>query len=188
MANIRIAGGRQKGRKFHSTSAIGFRPTTERVRSAVYSMIGVSAIEGARVLDLYAGIGSFGIEALSRGAVQADFVEENSLRCKDIRTTLRATGLSEYAQVRQGKVEKILTKMNSAYDLIFMDPPYSFNLWDQLMELITESGVLKDKCTVIAEHMYKQQLEDGYGRLQKSHSRRYGDTSISIYIVRESDG
>ena len=188
MANIRIAGGRQKGRKLHSTSAIGFRPTMEMVRSAVYSMIGIGAIEGARVLDLYAGIGSFGIEALSRGALQADFVEVNSLRCKDIRTSLSEIGLSESGRVSQGRVEKILTTMNTTYDLIFMDPPYNFNLWDQLMGLIIKSGVLKDTCTVIAEHMYKQPLEDDYGKLEKSHFRRYGDTSISIYTVRESDG
>ena len=92
--STRITGGSERGRRLRSTKGAGLRPTSERVRAAIFSTIGHDAVDGTRVLDLYAGTGALGIEALSRGAAWADFVEVDTRRCQDIRETLRQMGLA----------------------------------------------------------------------------------------------
>ena len=178
---IRITGGSARGRRLHPGRGPGIRPTSQKVRAAIYSMIGVQAVEGARVLDLYAGTGALGIEALSRGALAADFVEAQHRRCQDIRESLREMGLADRSRVFRARVERALDRVAEEYDLVLIDPPYDLDPWESLMGRLCEGRLLKEGAIVVAEHGRRRELAEVYGRLVRSKSRRYGDTSISIY-------
>ena len=138
-------------------------------------------MHGARVLDLYAGTGALGIEALSRGALSVDFVESHQGRCLDIRKSLSELGLAQEGRVHRGKVEKVFDRLGQGYDLVFADPPYDQDPWDGLMSMLTGSQVLSEGGLVVAEHRRERRLAEAYGRLARVTQRRYGDTLISIY-------
>lgn len=186
--SIRITSGAQKGRRLRAPRSAGLRPTSERVRGAIFSILGQEAVEGARVLDLYAGTGALGIEALSRGADWADFVEADARRCIQIRDNLRELGLAQRGHVYQSRVEKAITILTSPYDLVFIDPPYDLDPWDWLMNALSERGLVKANGLVVAEHSPRTSLASRYGRLVLETSRRYGDTSVSIYKVGSDNG
>ncbi len=186
--SIRITSGAQKGRRLRAPRSAGLRPTSERVRGAIFSILGQEAVEGARVLDLYAGTGALGIEALSRGADWADFVEADARRCIQIRDNLRELGLAQRGHVYQSRVEKAITILTSPYDLVFIDPPYDLDPWDWLMNALSERGLVKANGLVVAEHSPRTSLASRYGRLVLETGRRYGDTSVSIYKVGNDNG
>jgi 16S rRNA (guanine(966)-N(2))-methyltransferase RsmD len=174
-----ITGGRDRGRRIRSASSL--RPTSERVRAAIFSMLGAGVVQGARVLDLYAGTGAMGIEALSRGAIWAEFVEVDAGRCKDIRETLLEMGLTEQSHVLRSKVEKALDLVEGGFGLVLIDPPYATDPWDGLLMKLQSGQLLSEGALVVAEHFQKTVLADRYGRLVKQKDRRHGDTMISIY-------
>ena len=181
MMGTRITGGRERGRRVRSTSKSGLRPTTERVRAAIFSMIGPDAVGEARVLDLYAGTGALGIEALSRGASWADFVEMHAGRCKDIRESLSQMDLADQAHVFRMKVERALDALRGGYDLVLVDPPYDTEPWEQVMERLQSARLLNEGALVIVEHYRASKLAERYGGLLRRTQRRHGDTSVSIY-------
>ena len=186
--SARISGGSERGRRLRSPKGAGLRPTTERVRAAIFSIIGRDAVYGARVLDLYAGTGALGIEALSRGASRADFVEVNSRRCQAIRESLREMGLAEKGHVYRARAEKALHQVEDGYDLVLVDPPYNLDPWDLLMHQLDSGQLLNEDALVVAEHHQKSSLAETYGQLVQITSRRHGDTSISIYRAGAPDG
>ena len=102
----RISGGSKRGHKLRSHRGIGLRPTSEKVRSAIFSLIGPESVNGARVLDLYAGTGALGIEALSRGAASAEFVESDPARCQYIRRAVDDLGFADRSRIARGKSRK----------------------------------------------------------------------------------
>lgn len=184
----RITGGKDRGRRLRSAKATGLRPTSERVRGAIFSMIGRDAVEGNRVLDLYAGTGALGIEALSRGAGWADFVEVHAGRCAEIREAVRELGFAAHSHVYRARVEKGLESVKGGYDLVLIDPPYDLDPWDFLMDLLNSSRLVSEKALVVTEHRYQRQLAEVYGRMVRAKNRRYGDTAVSIYEVGSSNG
>ena len=177
----RITGGNERGRKLHSTKSSDLRPTSEKVRSAIFSIVGQDAVREKRALDLYAGIGTLGIEALSRQAAWVDFVEANPGRCRDIKTSLRELGMNSKSQTHRGKSERILNLVDGKYDLVFADPPYDLNPWDLLMNRLEERNLLSAGALVVAEHSSQIDLKEKYGKISRFTKRHYGDTSISIY-------
>lgn len=181
--SLRITGGELRGRRLRSSEGAGLRPTSDRVRAAIFSILGREAVKGARVLDLYAGTGALGIEALSRGAEWADFVEANARRCQQLRENLRELGLAESSRVYQARVERVLDSLPGGYRLAFADPPYDMDVWVELMGRLGADGLLADKGLVVAEHRHSTVLAERYGRLAQMVSRRYGDTAVSIYEV-----
>ena len=118
----RIAGGVLRGRRLRVARSKGLRPTSERVRAALFSILGAEAVEGARVLDLFAGTGALGMEALSRGAARADFVEVHGGSCREIRRSLEEFGLGETGRVHRGAVPRALDGLEGGYDLILRGP------------------------------------------------------------------
>lgn len=180
---LRITGGELRGRRFRLPRGADFRPTADRVKSAVFSILGTDALQGARALDLYAGSGALGLEALSRGAVSVDFVETNARRCGHIRDTLAMLGLTERGAVHQGGVECIVESLTGGYGLVFADPPYAQDDWDKLMATLNRPGMLDDGSIVVAEHRHNLTMADEYGRLSLLTRRRYGDTAISMYEI-----
>ena len=186
--STRITGGSERGRRLRSPRAAGLRPTSEKVRAAIFSMIGAGAVEGIRVLDLYAGTGALGIEALSRGASWADLVESHAGRCRHIRESLRLMGLAARSHVYMTTVERALELVEGGYGLVLVDPPYDLDPWKVIMERLDKSDLLNDNALVVTEHSRRQRLAEAYGRLIMLKSRRHGDTSITIYRAMADNG
>ena len=176
-----------RGRRVRSARGTGLRPTSEKVRAAMFSILGPGAVDGVRVLDLYAGTGTLGIEALSRGATWCDFVELDRRRSQDLRENLGKLGVADQGHVYSGMVERALDTLEESYGLVFADPPYSVDPWKWLLERL-DGDELLDASAFVVEHHYKSELSESYGRLAQETIRRYGDTTIRIYVVGGDDG
>jgi len=178
---MRITGGFHRGRNLRTPRAVGLRPTTERVRGAIFSILGQEACKGARVLDLYAGTGIMGIEALSRDASWADFVEVDGRLVRQIRDNLDDMSLAGKSQVYRAKVDSVLGRLVGGYDLVFSDPPYRLDVWDQLMGTVGERGFVNEGGVVVVEYRFGTDVSETYGVLRQDMNRRYGDTAIAVY-------
>jgi 16S rRNA (guanine966-N2)-methyltransferase len=185
--NARISGGKERGRRLRSPRGTGLRPTSERVRAAVFSILG-PAVEGAKVLDIYAGTGAFGMEALSRGAVWADFVEADERHCQAIRLALRDLGMADKARVYRIRAERALEILPGGYDLVFADPPYDQDPWDEFLGRMGYGDALNAGASVVAEHRRTRVLKDEYGPLKVTTRRRYGDSSVTIFHAEAPHG
>ncbi|HEY2537449.1 MAG TPA: 16S rRNA (guanine(966)-N(2))-methyltransferase RsmD [Solirubrobacteraceae bacterium] len=177
---MRVIAGRYGGRRLSAPKGRGTRPTSERVREALFAMLG--DIEGVRVLDLFAGTGALGIEALSRGAERAVFVECERAAIEVLRGNLAALGLGgEEAQLRRDDAEQALRgarKRKETYDLVLIDPPYGQALqWEPRLSAAL-AGVLAPRARVVLEHDRRSTLDLG---LTLEKERRYGDTIIAIH-------
>jgi 16S rRNA (guanine966-N2)-methyltransferase len=176
---MRVIGGRLGGRRLQAPRGRGTRPTSDRVREALFSMLG--DVGEMRVLDLFAGSGALGIEALSRGAAAAVFVERDPAALAALRANLTALGLEDdVAEVRRGEALRALhaaREEGEKYDLVFVDPPYrEAHRWGpQLSPLLP--ALLVPGAFVVAESDRRAPLELA---LAPWRSRRYGDTAISI--------
>ena len=184
--SVRIIGGKLGGRRLRGEGK-GLRPTTGRVRGAIFSVLGES-VTGARVLDLFAGTGALGIEALSRGATRADFVEADRRRAGQIARSLDDLGLGESGEVHRGRVERVLGRLAGGYDMVLIGAPYDLETWDNLLEEIVEIGVVGPGGVVVAEYRYGAELKERYGALTRSDVKRYGDTGVSVYRRSETGG
>ena len=183
---VRITGGVHRGRRLRLPRSANLRPTSDRVRNAVFSILGADSLQDTLALDLYAGSGVLGLEALSRGAAGAVFVETDARRCRHIRDALAALGLTDRGSVHNGRVERVLgTLTTRGFGVAFADPPYALTDWQQLMGLLNRAGLLAEGAVVVAEHRHNTELADEYGGLALLTQRRYGDTAISIYEKRE---
>jgi len=185
-----ISGGKHRGRRLHSISA-DIRPTSQKLRLAIFSILSFLP-DSPRVLDLYAGSGAFGLEALSRGAAHADFVEVNAKLCKIIDMNIKLLGYQDRAKVVKSKVEKsfdtLLTQYednfgghDGGYDLVFLDPPYIKNPWEEVLSNPIWDVLMKPSGVLIAEHSTDMILKDNYNKLISRQNRNYGDSSITIF-------
>ena len=177
---MRVVAGRFGGRRLTAPSGSAVRPTSDRVREALFSILG--PLDGAIVLDLFAGSGALGIEALSRGAARAVFVDSERPALKALRANLDALELApEVAKVRSQEARSALRNARRAgetYDLVLIDPPY--RLAAALGRELTEglAGLLKDGARVVTESDRRAPLELGF---DLADERRYGDTLIRIH-------
>jgi 16S rRNA (guanine966-N2)-methyltransferase len=184
----RITGGEHRGRKLRSARGPRLRPTSEKVRAAIFSIIGQTTVTGARVLDLYAGSGALGIEALSRGADWVDFVESDARLCRSIRHNLDEMGMGDRGRVHRRRVEAALEERDWKYGVIFADPPYEDDPWAELMDRLQSNELLDQKALLVLEHSRRLELDETYGGIVRSRSRRHGDTVISIYSYEGANG
>jgi len=179
---MRVVGGKAKGRRLQGTVSPGARPTTERVRSAIFNILTPDAFQDGRVLDLYAGSGSLGIEALSRGAAWADFLEQDRRQCDVIRANLANAGLGDQAKVHCTEVEKGLPGLDGPYRLVMLDPPYRFLELARVLETIASiHGMVEDGGTVVVGHSRHLELQAVYGDLNLFSHRRYGDNVVDFF-------
>ena len=185
---VRISGGQLKGRRLPPSRGPGLRPTSERVRQAIFSILGPLAVSRSRVLELYAGTGIFGLEALSREADWVDFVESSRVRSRQIGASLEKLGLEGQAKVSSYTVERALGVVKGPYDLVFADPPYDQDPWAWLMPRLVEERLMSESGVVVAEHSSGIDLETEYGTLTLGGVHRYGDTAISIYRMAGKHG
>ncbi len=178
---MRVVGGTAKGRRLRGAAVPGVRPTSELVRSAIFNVLGPLDAGPLRVLDLYAGSGSLGIEALSRGAVWADFVEHHPRQCAAIKENLAATGFTQSARVHCMEVIPALTALKGGYDLVLMDPPYKLTSLEEVVEGLAASDLLEAGTTVVVGHSKRLSLGGTYPDLSQVGRYRYGDTIVEFF-------
>ncbi len=184
----RISGGIHGGRTLRVPSVRGLRPTSERVRAALFSIIGPGAVEGKRVADLYAGAGTLGLEALSRGAAWVSFVERNGRLCSAIREHLRLLGLASRAEVRRGTVLRTVESLPGGYDLALADPPYDSGELGEVVEALQSPRLMNAGGLLVLEHRSDDDEEYAVGRFSLRTARTYGDTGITILTAGEANG
>ena len=181
---MRVTGGTARGLTLASPKAPGVRPTTDRVRAALFNIMSRFSIENSIVADLFAGTGSLGIEALSRGAQQVDFIEGNWRQIEVIKANLQSTGFSNFATVYNNTVETCLKKLRP-YDFILMDPPYTKPFPKAIVTDIAKLGLLKNKGVLICGHSSRISIDASYGTLECWDDRRYGDCSLAFFSYRK---
>lgn len=183
---MQIIGGLKKGQKLKIPSKQKIRPTSQKVKAALFNILG-QKLGGQKFLDLFAGSGGVGIEALSRGAEAAVFVEKDFLTTQIIRANLENTGLVKQAKVYQMPVRDFLKKKITPleiFDFIFLDPPYESEDGLLIMQEIGENVILKKNVVVIFEHRDKINLPAESGNLEKFKENNYGDSSLTFYKLK----
>ena len=178
---IRVAGGVARGKRLRGSTIPGARPTSALVRGAIFNVLGPLDFGSVKALDLYAGSGSLGIEALSRGAIWADFVERHPRQCGAIKENLATTGFAERAQVHCVDTHKALTTLEGGYHLVLMDPPYKLSSLDEVLDRLVESNLLEEGATVVVGHSKRLTLESGYQSLSLVSRHRYGDSTVDFF-------
>ncbi len=175
--------GTAKGRPLKAVPGTGTRPTTDKVKEAVFSMIG-PYFEGGNVLDLFAGSGGLGIEALSRGMEKGIFIDLEPKSIEVIRANLKATKLESKAEVYRneaGRALKLLAKRAYKFDVVFLDPPYRMKNADELMLAMQENDMFSEDAIVVVEYDADHEYEEKFGHFVQTRKTTYGDTAISVY-------
>lgn len=182
---MRITGGEARGRLIAVPDGAPVRPTASKVRQAFFNILG-NKTGGASFLDLCAGSGLMGMEALSRGARQLIFVEQDRKAAKAIETNLLK--LSFQAEVICQDLRKVLPILDpGAFDLIFADPPYKSDLSAKILELVERHQLLAPEGLLVIEHLKSSTPAESCGKLKRSSIRTYGQTSLSFYSFSEAD-
>ena len=178
---MRIVGGNFSGRVLRAPAGAATRPTSEKVRQAVFNILG--SVSGDQVLDLFAGSGALGIEALSRGAAHATFVDAARPAVTAIRDNLRGLGLEDRATVVSGDAVAGAARQLPAapWRLVFVDPPYRSDLATRAVLALPAEQLAPDAVIVI-EHDRRNAPPDALGSLLRTDQRRYGDTLISFFM------
>jgi len=166
------------------------RPTTSKAREALFNILR-GRVEGARFLDLYAGTGAIGINALREGASEVVFVEASKLNIKKINELIEKHGFEEFSRVVTKKVLPFIDAAeldNQKFDIIFLDPPYHTDEIMNAMASISNAAILNSDGTVIAEHFKKNELPESFHNLRKIKEYNYGDTVFTFFKKAESQG
>jgi 16S rRNA (guanine966-N2)-methyltransferase len=178
---MRIITGKLKGHHLKTPATTKTRPVTDMMRGAIFSILENMVEDWSQVLDLFAGSGALGIEALSRGAEWADFVESERKCCVIIKENLTATKLTEQAKVYCCSVEKALGFLDKEYNIILMDPPYANPTTGDIITRLGESRLVGAKTALVVSHSSRLPLNQRYGTLNNVKETRHGDSCISIY-------
>ena len=180
---MRVIAGCYRGRELAAPRGTKTRPTGSKVREAVFDILG-ERVAGATFLDLYAGSGAMGIEALSRGAERAIFVEAAGPALKCLRENLEGLNPRPAFRILADRAEKALRRLSEemfAADIIFADPPYADQEWDALLGVIGGSGLLAEGGCLVVEHSAKKP-QPAPGGLVARKTYRYGDTALTLFI------
>ena len=175
---MRVITGTAKGRVLETLSGDDVRPTTAKIKESVFSMIQFQ-IQGRNFLDLFAGSGQMGIEALSRGAASATFVETRRQAVATVKKNLQTTKLSENAQVFNMDSISFLSMKKGEYDIAFLDPPYKTGLLQKAMELLP--SLMKKSGVIVCENPMEEELPEQFSDFLLDRQYRYGTIRISTY-------
>ena len=177
---MRVISGSARGVQLRTPDGLKTRPTADRVKEAMFSIIQFD-LPGARVLDLFGGTGQLGIEALSRGANRATFVDQDRIACNLIRENLSRAKLQEQASVVQSDYAAFLRSCREKFNIILLDPPYAEEFLENSLKMITEIDILQSGGIIITERPLGKELSvtfDGYFR---SKDYKYGNTLITLF-------
>jgi len=180
---VRIIAGALKGRRLVTPRGGTTRPTADQVRIALMDTL-TPRLPAARVLDLFAGAGGVGLEALSRGAAHATFVERDPRAVAALRANIEALGVGALARVRRGDVLRELAALDRAgeqFDIVFLDPPYDADLVETTLQSLGGGGLLAPAGLVVAQHFTKRAPAAAIGALASVRTRRFGETTLTFY-------
>jgi len=182
----RIIAGRFKGRRLKVPRGPAVRPTTERVREAVFDILG-PRVAGARVLDLFAGTGAMALEALSRGAARAVLIEADPESIRAANDNVESLEVADQVRIVRRDARQGPGPGDDRFDLIFVDPPYGETAAVEALEAVGRSGRLDPDGIMIVEHATQLDLPDVTKHLERADRRRYGRTCVSFYVRRQTE-
>jgi 16S rRNA (guanine966-N2)-methyltransferase len=183
---VRVIAGALKGRRLAAPAGHATRPTADQVRLALMDAL-APWLPGARVLDLFAGSGSVGLEALSRGAAHATFVERDARALRALRSNIAALGVGARTRVVRGDVARALEALRRAgeqFAVVFLDPPYHEPV-DPVLDRIARAGLLEPGGVAVAQHLTKQPPRSTVGGLSATRTRRFGETTLTFFRAAE---
>ena len=181
---MRVITGSARGRRLKELEGMETRPTTDRVKEGIFNIIQFD-IEGRRVLDLFAGTGQLGIEALSRGASTAVFVEQRRDAATLTRDNLKITELTDRGRVVNGEAISYLASCREKFDLIFLDPPYAANLWESALSAISKFDILSNHGIIVCESPVEKEMPEMAPPYFLHRTYRYGKIKITTYHREE---
>ena len=180
---MRIVAGEFKGRRIETPKGYDVRPTTEKVKEALFSMLS-DLMEDSVCCDLFSGTGNLGLEAISRGAGKCVFCDNSGESVRLIKRNIEYCRAGDRSILVPGSFEKCLKKMYEdgiRADVFFLDPPYREGLYDRCMELISELGLLKESGVIVCEHGRSDAFPEEYCGFLKYKEKNYGSITLSIY-------
>ena len=177
---MRVITGKARGVLLKTPEGMLTRPTSDRVKEALFSIVNFD-LPGANVLDLFAGTGQLGIEALSRGAKHAVFVDAREDACKIVRENLRRTKLENEAKVVRGDYLDYLRRCKEKYDIILLDPPYAEVFLENALKCITEIDILQSGGIIVTERPVDKELSLVFEGYTRSKDYKYGNTLLTLY-------
>lgn len=190
-AGVRIIAGAFGGRRLVTPRGLATRPTADRVKEAIFNILGPPETEGAappfRVLDLYAGSGALGLEAISRGADEAVLVEADRAAIQAATRNVAALGLEARVRIVQGDAAVVLRRLTGPFSWVFLDPPYGMGAIERMLRLLGDGALLAPGAAVLAEHDAREAPADHHGRLALEDRRRYGQTAVSFYRLASTE-
>jgi 16S rRNA (guanine966-N2)-methyltransferase len=185
---MRIITGLYKGRILKTVKDLSVRPATDRVKQTIFDMLATRVdLDGASVLDLFAGSGSLGIEALSRGAERAVFVETSPAAIASIEANLAMLDCNDAAEIHETDALAFITRSNEHYDIIFADPPYEFDETQNIPEIVFTSGILKRYGMLIIEHATSLRFESTQ-LYNTGPEKKFGRTVVTFFTHRKMEG
>ncbi|MED4750061.1 16S rRNA (guanine(966)-N(2))-methyltransferase RsmD [Brevibacillus choshinensis] len=186
---MRVISGEHKGRRLAAVPGKGTRPTTDKVKESIFNMIG-PYFDGGWALDLYAGTGGLGIEALSRGVDRSVFVERDAKAFAVVKQNLetcRLEGSADLYRMDADRAIRTLATRKQAFDLVFLDPPYAQQKIAEEIRLLQELDLLADGAWIVTEHDVDVKLPEEIGDCVQHRASTYGDTAVTLYYFdRES--
>jgi 16S rRNA (guanine966-N2)-methyltransferase len=184
---VRVIAGFLGGRRLKAPSGRDTRPTSDRVRESLF--MALEPLQGQRVVDLFAGSGALGIEALSRGATRVDFVEREAAARRVLEENLEALGLVGCSRVWALELPRGLARLRGELEqagLVLADPPYGGGPAREVLEALGRPGILKPGARVVLEHHAKDEVPESSGCLARVRARQYGETKVSTYQVADA--
>ncbi len=187
---MRIIAGAHRGRRLFSVKGRAIRPTSDRVRESIFNIL-ADRVSGVNVLDLFAGTGALGIEALSRGADHACFIDNNRQAILAVLKNINMIHLEEKAIIlKWDAVDNLncLVPGKTNFKLVFMDPPYGKNMVRPALKNLDRSGCLEKNAVIVIEHTSRERLDEKMDSFIQSDRRKYGKTLISFYNYIDQNG
>ncbi|MDD7719006.1 MAG: 16S rRNA (guanine(966)-N(2))-methyltransferase RsmD [Eubacteriaceae bacterium] len=182
---MRIITGEYRGRRLESPIGYDVRPTTDKVKEAIFNII-MNDIWDATCVDLFAGTGNLGLEALSRGAKKCYFGDNSRESLNLIKANVKMCRAEDKSVIIAGDYTKTLSRINEKIDIFFLDPPYKDGLYENCLELIDELDLLSEDGIVVAEHGIRDYVPEEIGRLEIIKQRKYGKIMVTIYAEKNT--
>jgi 16S rRNA (guanine966-N2)-methyltransferase len=184
---LRVIAGEYKGRRLDPIEGTDIRPTSDKVKEALFNILGDAVIDST-FLDLFGGTGGIGIEALSRGARHVVFIDSNSRSIKVLRGNLKRLDIKDCVEVYNADYSTAIRKLykcGKRFDIIYIDPPYGIGLAESALKEIDKNPVLSQTGLIVVEHDSKENMPQKVGRLYLYRFKKYGNTVLSFYFTKE---
>ncbi len=177
---MRVISGTARGRRLKELQGMDTRPTTDKVKESLFNIIQFE-LEGRKVLDLFAGTGQLGAEALSRGAASCTFVDQRKEAAAQVRENLRLCGFSERSRVVQGDALSFLSSCREKFDVVFLDPPYQTGLLEQSLDALIRFDILREYGIIICESAADRVLPSMAPPWEQGREYRYGKIKLTVF-------